>query len=687
MFSDKTTEAIAHFIGLFDVASEGARLRKSFDEFVAQRHHNPEQTELETHPVSPKAPFELSDFHPGVPYHPSAEPLVDVVHDTRVTYRPLPTKELGLPPSIDYPSRGVDLDAVSRSGHGQLDPQGSVGVFVNQEIRLQDNDYVSVGSHGLTLRKAFDPAPSLHDLIDAAEVLDPLDTVSTRGATNDTASLIAFVEAAAEAFRSYSAPTHTKDDVTQKIYLERGSSLAGSFVNGSSVTDLPTLEDYLRIKPESEEEAEAPTDSIRMGGDTPSIVNSATGSTVAGVGDYADHAFVDVKAGSNSLVNTAIIENQWAAGHVIATVGDYHQLDAITQINIVSDNDAVSASLNGWRLKPAEATEAFNVAMFQNTDLTQHHLENLPAPGQFPTQWAITTLTGDLTILSWIEQLSFVSDNDMAILSSTGVKITVGTGENMALNDTFITDLGKFYDLIIVGGGIYDANIISQTNILLDDDLIGTLPGFKTYGEANLSSSHNLLWNSATIQNLQGAGTIEALPDAYKKAAANLASGNENLPKGVFNDAMFEGLAGLRVLYVTGNFMNLQYVKQTNVLGDHDQIALAMSKVADTAANWTVSTGSNQLINLAGIMDVDLSGKVYVGGQAYSDATLVQAELISNKPSFDGFAGFNASELTKEAVAFLQDDLWNDTDYGHSTFKPVHAGDSGAFDALHAMLG
>ena len=96
----------------------------------------------------------------------------------------------------------------------------------------------------------------------------------------------------------------------------------------------------------------------------------------------------------------------------------------------------------------------------------------------------MTEIKGDMIFLNWVEQLNFMTDNDIHILSSTGVKTIVTTGENTAFNDMSFTELGYHFDLIIVGGSIYDGNFIHQKNILLDDDLIGAVSGFSTTGAA-----------------------------------------------------------------------------------------------------------------------------------------------------------------------------------------------------------
>ncbi|TIP67744.1 MAG: hypothetical protein E5X63_46450, partial [Mesorhizobium sp.] len=76
----------------------------------------------------------------------------------------------------------------------------------------------------------------------------------------------------------------------------------------------------------------------------------------------------------------------------------------------------------------------------------------------------------------------------------------------------------------------------------------------------------------------------------------------------ILNDGPFAGIGALRVLYISGDILNLQYVKQTTILGDSDQVALAMNALAHPEADWTISTGTNSLVNYAYIADVDSTG-------------------------------------------------------------------------------
>jgi hypothetical protein len=248
-----------------------------------------------------------------------------------------------------------------------------------------------------------------------------------------------------------------------------------------------------------------------------------------------------------------------------------------------------------------------------------------------------------------------MSDNDVGILSSSGATTKVIAGDNTSVNQVSIYELGNSYDLILVGGGLYDANIIHQTNILFDNDVVGAVTGFGTTGGGTISSAGNLLWNQAHIYNIGGADRFDTLPSAYLDAASDFGGGGRDLPHGILTDSAFAGMAGLRVLYISGDLLNIQYISQTNVVGDSDQIALAMNAINPHAeATWSISTGGNALINNAAIADLDALGRTYVGGEQYSQETLFQSGLISSHPEW---AAHDPDALVNEAVAFLDDSM------------------------------
>ncbi|MDW6026336.1 type I secretion protein [Mesorhizobium sp. BAC0120] len=676
MLLDKLTQTIAHFIGLFETTLEEARLRGEYNEFTAHQEPRKDPADLPHKPVELKAVYELVDFKPNVPYLPAEPDLVGLQSAPYVGLQPpvvpdipqqISTHAIALP---HMPAMHVLGSA--HAVQPLITPPGSVAVFINQGIQLSDDDNVSVGNHGLTFHPTTDVVTPLDELMTAAMRLSPIADTGVPGSDDE---IVSFIKNVPKEFASFDEPVDNA-----KISVIQGDALEESpIVNGKPADQAPKLDDHL---PKQQVGAD---DGLQS---TPISNHDASGEFAKGGGHFSVTASLDLHTGQNTLVNNAGIVNDWLEPRVTAVVGDHVELNAIIQINAMSDVDAIGQSVNGWSLGASKPSEAFNIAMFKRLDPSAGHAASKDTAHDFPKAWAVTEIKGDLLIMNWLNQFSFMSDNDVSILSASGNKTSVITGENTSFNDTFLNELGRNYDLVVVGGNIYDANIIKQMNVLLDDDLVGAVKGFETTGEASLSTHGNLLWNQASILNVGGANRFEALPQSYVDAAEHLKNGNKHASADVLHDQAFAGLAGLRVLYISGDMVNLQYMSQTNVLGDSDQVAVAMDALAPhPEANWTISTGSNALVNFASILDVDALGKTYVGGDHYSDELLVQADFISTRPDL---GGHNPDILVNEAVAFLDDDMLhpgnahNQHPSGHSNHAP--ASDAMHADPMHSML-
>ncbi|UVK38510.1 type I secretion protein [Mesorhizobium sp. AR10] len=675
---DKISEAISHFIGMFELSVEEARQQKAYDEFRAAEAVKEDIPDLPNTNVNVKAPYTLDDFDPHVPYMGLKPELVPFTVSTNFWYTPPEIPEGG-PVRLDHDR--FHTPHLQAAGSGMtlphIEPPGAVAVYINQEISLSDNDYVGAGGHGLKFTPTVDDGSQLTSLLNATAELSPLDDLAIPGSAADIAAV---VTTAADRIESYSGSSDGEATVFVARSDANSDPIDGTFVNGQLVdeADAPKMEDHINILKEQDD------DEASEGPDTEEYsVSPDSSDFMSGWGNGLLAPSVELHAGGNTLINSAVLTNNWTGAPVIAVVGDSHEVNAIVQINARCDTDSVSSTLNGWTLGANGPDESFNIATFKHIDPTANDEAPAPADG-FPAAWVVTQITGDLVIMDWIQQYTFMMDNDTSILSSSGVRTMVTTGDNTQINDVSLNQLSYYYDLIIVGGNIYDANIIHQLNILVDNDLIGAVDGFETSGEGSYSTAGNLLWNDATIINVGGQNHFEALPDSYLNAATDLAAGKQASPGDILNDEAFAGIGALRVLYISGDMLNLQYVSQTNVLGDSDQVALAMNQfIAHPEAEWTVITGGNQVANFAGIIDVDGTDKTYVGGEHYSDEILIQADIISCDPEF---GGQNPDTLVNEAVAFLTDDASDDDDVQpdhHVSLIP----DNSQVDVMQGMTG
>jgi hypothetical protein len=629
---DKITEEIAHFIGVFHVSVEDARYRESYQEFTL----NPVQTEPDVHPVVDStfaAPFELLDYEPGIDYR---SPGHDPWH-----VRPWTPMFQGLPRL-----HGADDLHVGRDHHWsqhwsyhaasktlkfdapEMQPPGSVANYLNQAIVLSDDDYFSVGGHNLEFSPDRIDNSALFSGAEYAASLSPLGDLERPGSSAET---IEVIKTAITQLDAASGPG------VAQIFLHGTEAIDGTYVNGELVAEAPLLEDHYTFDDKSDDSEPDPQSNTFISED----------------GSVTIKVSVELQAGGDTLVNDAVMKNFWSGGAVTAVLGDHIELNAIIQINAIWDTDAITSAVNHWTT--GDANELYNIATFERLDNSGASGGEPSHSSDYPAYWSITEIKGDLMIVNWLEQLVFMSDNDVGVLSSSGVTTSIVSGDNLGMNHASVVELGFGYDLIIIGGSVYDANIIQQMNVLFDNDVVGAVSGFQTTGAGAISSSGNLLWNQAHIYNIGGADRFDSLPQDYLDAATGLAGGGKIIPGGVLSDHAFAGLDGLRVLYISGDLINLQYIKQTNILGDSDQIALAMDAVSPhPGAEWSISTGSNALLNNAVIVDLDSFGKTYVGGEQYSQETLFQAELISHQPDF---GASNPDALVNEAILFLDDSM------------------------------
>lgn len=677
LYSAKITEAIAHFIGLFELSAEEARLREIHEKFDPDREVHKDPKELSSAPVKVHAPYDLDDFNPDVPYKPVGPDI----------FMPIPDGYAGvsLP---EYPIFGGSFGRASTEAFLQggsprsaaqvvephINPPGSVVVYSNQIAELSDNDFVSVGGHGLTSSLQIDNSATMAELIDAAQQISLFGDTDVAGSSDAIASL---VTNAAERLDAYAASGEAEaEGMTVSHFVAKASALEGIYVNGVIVEEAPVLKDHL---PGADEASETP--------DEPALTNGpveVSGGVAYGEGTVSINSSVELETGSNTLVNSVVITSNWLQADVLAVAGDHVALNAIVQVNAYYDSDLVSSALSGGSPEQA-ATQAFNIAMFKHVEPAQEpaHAET----GDFPKAWAITEVKGDLMMVNWLQQFTFMSDQDTAILSASGSKLSIVAGDNTAANEVSLLELGYRFDLIFVGGSVFDANIIQQTNILLDNDLIGAVGGFHTSGAGSVSTGGNLLWNYAGIVEAGRAGPVNPMSDGYLSALQDLSEGKKPSGDDFLHDPAFAGLHGLRVLYISGDLISLNYIQQTNILGDSDQVTLAMNALeARPDADWTISTGSNALLNYAGIVDVDTGKTIYAGGGAYSDEVLIQAELVKNDPYL---GGQNPDALVSEAVIFLGDDMLT-PDSGHQPQDQIspnqHSIDTASADPMHSMV-
>jgi hypothetical protein len=632
---DPVTESIAHFAGYFHLKIEELRLRDQYAEFRALQAAQQQHPDLPDGQHTTLAPYAIKDFDPYIRYQSAPEPLFSVLggphHATASWYKPGHMGSPALKPLAKLPFHHDQGPPMAMRAEFSIAPPGAVAVILHQYNHLHDDDFLSMVVKDVAFQPVSFAAAELAEMVTAAkglQVLTDFDHPAGEAAIGD------IIQSAYNQAVSF-VPSAEAGLITAVFH---GADVLGIHINGVDATDIPKLDDYLP-KPPPAAAVEAPT-SVALGEGAITVIVSTT-----------------LDAGHNLLGNEVHIGSSWTVTPVIAVVGDYVHIDIISQVNVVQDVDSVGAAFATFAQDGSDATLAFNIANFvqQASGAT---VDTADGALSFPTAWSVTTITGNLVFLNWVDQLNFVSDSDVAILTQSGSSAFVEMGGNLAANTLSLGVLGQYYDLVIIGGQLYAGNIIQQTNVLLDSDQISTEGGVVLSGTGTLSTQGNLLWNQATIKTI-GTTDVQSLPDAYLQAAQALANGDDSLISNLLQNPDFAGLAGLRVLYIDGSLYNLQYIHQTNILGDADQVIAAANEAQATlTGDWSIDTGSNALVNIASITDAGPNGTLYVGGETYSDALLYQAEFISPDAAT---TLANPDALASEAVIFLADGMLDAT--------------------------
>ncbi|WP_108395435.1 hypothetical protein [Devosia submarina] len=649
MHQDSISETIAHFIGLFETQAEIARLRHGYDEFShVVKNPNPEPLP-DAHSPLPRQVLELTPNNPLIEYTPEATQAHVIASTPPLAIKLMPMRmpepdwSPKLPSLMQGASPGVPVEPTPLIGP----VPGSVGMIVAQYVELSDNDVVVIGGYSGPLPNHQHDNAALNGMIGDLDAFSaPLTDLSSNDIFHTIPEFMAAAADAAMEMAQYQAPGMSVSSAV-------GSETQGTHVNGEQVTELPVLEDWL--PPEPSEEAPVTTGSVSLQ-----------------TGDDS----ITVATGNNVLANQATIIDAGLAPAIVAVLGDHFQLDLIAQANAFIDIDHVDAGFPG--ASTGGATAAFNIASFTNNTLDAQGAAIAANPEAMPTNWTVSILEGDLVFLQWVAQYTFASDNDLVVMTATGSTTNIDTGNNGIHNDLSFANLGLYYDIVIIGGNLYDANLICQTNILYDNDTLQMLADAQLSGSSETSG--NLLWNQASILKYGPQGSTGALPDHYSGAAEALGRGDLGMPDGFSGDPALAGLGHLRVLYVTGNVYDLRYVEQTNVLTDADTLAVyAQGAEALAGSEWTVSTGQNALTNIASIVDyASASDTFYVGGGSYSDAVLIQADLMDATSS-------SATGLPNELVAFLEQEpaLQVTPDFYHA---PISHADSAPADVMQSVL-
>ncbi|OJU29935.1 MAG: hypothetical protein BGN91_16615 [Nitrobacter sp. 62-13] len=367
--------------------------------------------------------------------------------------------------------------------------------------------------------------------------------------------------------------------------------------------------------------------------------------------------------GGNTAANGAYIVDLTDSARTMVVMGDYFKTNAVFQTNSYMDNDHVTVGGTAASITTG-GDQATNIA-----DFVQHPgaYDSLPSYFAGPN-WSVDVVQGDYFNVHALVQSNYLSDNDVTMQSSSSTHYEIHAGQNELGNYVLINDGDFNYDLVIVGGSYHGMNVIFQNNILYNNDTV-QITGDGINPNQTVSTGDNHLTNSATIENYGGNNNLPWTSD-LDDLVHNISGGATEIDPSFGN--LIAGNGGtFHILYVTGNYYDVNAIWQTNVVSDANmaiQLQQSPSSVAaayygDSMATQNVSTGGNVLSNDAAIVDVG-NTNTYVNGQAYGDTILVQANLV-NQDS-DHVVQTNPQALVPEVIAFIgHDDTTTTSDTQH----------------------
>jgi hypothetical protein len=650
MHAEKFSEIIAHFIGLFDPQSEEARLRQLNLEGQALRDGLPHVGDLSEQPAAFQSNLNLQDYDPHLKYnaaHESYDHLQARLYDQTYQQSLKMLQDLA---NIDLPHMlpSSPLIALDEPARLHTDKGADSNAFhLLQANAVRDDDVLDMTNGVHPVQNLAYINEQLGEMSAKAESMSPFSHWVRTDSYDGVVKIAGEVHDYAEKVEQ-SGGTNLQDPDGSHYFVAASNNLDGIYINGVVSSSVPMLDDYLPNRGLAAAYQES--------------VGSDGAQHLQGAGPNS----LDIETGANVVANLAGIVDTNMITPLMAVMGDYHSINSISQTYIYSNSDKVDGlSGDGANSVTNAPTIGKNIAIFAHDQFNLGPAAQSGADSHaMPDAWHVSVVNGDVSFVHWMEQYNFLSDNDTMTVQTSGVETSVLSGGNTVTDLASYLGIGTQYDLVIVGGQAYNMNSINQISVLYDNDTV-KLDGNGT--SVQVQTGNNLMWNLASIENVGSPNRFAAMPDYMNETMKNIQDHQNSMPGGLGADPNFAGYPGLNVLYITGNFYDVNVIKQVNIVGDADSVTKVANSILQDNANATVhiDTGSNAVINVASIVDYDSFGHTtYVAGNVYSDAVLIQGGLLDHGQTNTAQPG----QLANEAIAFLgNNDPVTSTDEHHTT--------------------
>lgn len=351
------------------------------------------------------------------------------------------------------------------------------------------------------------------------------------------------------------------------------------------------------------------------------------------------------ETGLNTLANAAVIVDANEAPGSMIVGGNYFFSRGIAQVNVLVDNDHVDVTVEG-ALNPLVQTlgnEVHNIAEFAT-----HTMTIAPNGAAATPFWSVDVMPGSFYDVKSVVQFNGLNDSDRIVQAENGTYFDVKSGENAQLNLAQLTGLDS-YDVIIIRGDYHRADWIYQYNVVLDSDSAKLFATGHGSDSAVVTTGFNHLTNLADITTYDSVAFRPMLQAHYDLLDALNRHGTILTANA---DWQLNGSRSgtLHVLYVPGDYYDVNVITQINVLNDADQVIQANAQPGTTQG---VAAGGNTVLNEAHIIDPGtLSTSKYLGGDAYEESVLIQTNMITDT---DKVTIHDTQTLVPEFVAFAHD--------------------------------
>ncbi|MFB9267238.1 hypothetical protein ACFFWD_29445 [Bradyrhizobium erythrophlei] len=380
-----------------------------------------------------------------------------------------------------------------------------------------------------------------------------------------------------------------------------------------------------------------------------------------------------VDAGSNDVFNGAQIVDLSASAHTMIVLGNYYHTDAIFQTN----------STMGGTYVTAPHGHASHVAVGHDT--TTNIADFIHHPGVWSSvhatfagpHWHVDVVHGNYYSIHTATQTNYLMNNNIVVQEGGHNHYDIVTGANQQGNIAQLFDGSIHYDLIVVAGAYHGMNVIFQNNILLNYNDV-TQHMYGTDPAHSVAAGQNALLNAATIHDY-GGDKFLPMNKGLDGLVSSLGNGDASLDPA--NGTLIPGSGGtFNVLYITGDFYDINALWQVNVVSNINLIVQLLHAPSHAAlelhpndkGTLSATVGHNSLTNYGAIVAAGPT-EAYVGGHAYNDTILVQANLLPTDSK--QMIVHDTNTLVPELIAFV-DDKQSGEPHPHPVAHPLHHDDA-----------